>query len=367
MIDPQRKRALALGLTLVAATTVAHYSTPSSLPQVHHILDRLYYLPIILVGLRCGMLAGTGVGVLVALVYFPHIFTHFGGHPVGPENLGRTFELVMWVVIGFLTGFLSDRQREARRQAETARDEAEKNAQAARDAARDLVEAQEQILDLDRLAMMGLLSASLAHEVRNPLASLKGIADLLRKDLPADHPRRELVHILDEEVRRLDGVVGSFLDQARPSHEDGPASILDAAESLSALLAAESRMKRVRIEVSVTPRDLSLPMPLGHLRQALLNLGLNSLQAADSRGGVIRIAAWREGVRTVLSVSDTGPGFPEPVVRGATRLFFTTRDRGTGLGLPIVRGIVERHGGTLLLENPPEGGARAVMTFGGTP
>jgi signal transduction histidine kinase len=348
-------RSLWAGIVLVVLITVAHYATPPDAMRIHDLLTRLYYVPIVFVGARCGRRAGTGIAVLVALAFFPHLFTHLGGDPL-EKNLNRSFEIVLWIAVGYLTGYFSDRER-------ATREAAEASAQAAREAARGLVEAQAQLRQADRLATLGLLAANLAHEVRNPLASLKGIADLLRAAPASGDVRKELIDIIDQEVQRLDAVVGTYLESARPARDDGRSEVQAVVDGVRALLDAEARKRGVRISPEISPPDLVLPLAQDLLRQVLVNLVLNGLQAVGPGGNV-----WIRGSRTeagaVLVVEDNGPGFPPELEGHEPRPFFTTRSHGTGLGLPIARGIVGSHGGTLRLENRPDGGARVVVSFG---
>ena len=351
-------------LLLVVAATLGHYLTPTSSPHFHDALRRVYYIPIALVGVRCGLRAGLGIAAFVAVSYFPHIYLHWGGEPFGPVNLNRSFEVILWLLVGLLTGLLSDREREAARLAERERRGAEQSALTARKATRSLLEAQEQLRQADRLSTLGLLSAGLAHEVRNPLGSLKGIADMLRDDYPEEHAHRELVEILDKEVGRLDKVVEAFLENARQKGSGGPSPVSPEVAAVAGLLEWESRKREVRIDSRVDPPELCVPLPADLLRQILLNLVLNGLQVLDGRGGKVRVLGWREGERTLLAVEDDGPGFPEALSGGEPRAFFTTRPHGTGLGLAITREIVESHGGRMSMKNKEEGGARVLITFG---
>lgn len=347
-------RALWAGIASVVGITVAHYATPPSAMWAHDVLTRLYYVPIVFVGARCGRRAGTGIAVFVGLAFFPHLFTHLGGD-VLEKNLNRSFEIVLWIAVGYVTGHYADRER-------AAREEAEASAQASREAARGLLEAQAQLRQADRLATLGLLAANLAHEVRNPLASLKGIADMLRAEFPRGHARGELIDILDQEVQRLDGVVGTYLESARPARDDRRAELREVVEGVRTLLDGEARKRAVRVLAEISPPELVLPLARDLVRQVLINLVLNSLQAVGA-GGSVWVRGFRTESSTDLVVDDDGPGFPPEIERHEPRPFFTTRSHGTGLGLPIVRGIVGSHGGELRLERRPGGGARVVVSF----
>jgi two-component system sensor histidine kinase HydH len=208
----------------------------------------------------------------------------------------------------------------------------------------------------DRLTAVGTMSAVLAHEIKNPLAALKGNAQLVAEALPDGSLRRTQADRVVEASVRLQALVGDLLDFVR----DGPLTrtSVDPAEIL--FLAAEDAAPKAELQLETAPPAWSLDAT--RIRQVLENLLRNAVQAAGD--GRVLASASVEGDRLVYAVRDEGPGLP----RGGSgspgsfeetifEPFFTTKTRGVGLGLPVARRIVELHGGELTARNRPEGGA----------
>jgi len=228
----------------------------------------------------------------------------------------------------------------------------------------------------DRLAALGQMAAGLAHEVKNPLGAIKGAAQLLSD--PPDRSKltgyeQEFVGIILEEVERLDRVVGSVLDYARPSKGELGAVDLNAVVRRTVAVLASDRAEECEI---VT--ELSEPLPLvradaEQLRQVLINLVRNAIQAMGSRGTVRVITAIHAQPPTPLtsspagewvevSVRDAGPGIAPQVLKNLFVPFFTTKDRGTGLGLAISQRVVEEMGGRIeVMSHPGDGATFTVL------
>lgn len=228
--------------------------------------------------------------------------------------------------------------------------------QAAR--ARRLLEAR------SRLAALGEMSAAVAHEVRNPLAAMKGAVELLqRKSGDAGASDGKLLTLLAGEVERLERVVNDFLDYARPSPPTlAPERLSQIARRTLELLSRDPGLEGVAITLEAQVDPPPIPLDSEQIRQMLINLVRNAVQAMEGQGRVT-IAIGRDGGEAVLRVRDTGPGFEPAILRRAFDPFFTTRSRGSGLGLAIARRIVERHGGRIQLRNHPAGGAEVIVAF----
>lgn len=208
--------------------------------------------------------------------------------------------------------------------------------------------AQTELVRRERLAALGELSAVVAHEVRNPVTVIFSAVSALRKQ-PASADASTLLDIVNEEAERLKRVVGELLDFARPRDlsvdEVSPSSLVEGAAE--AALAAHGGTDRVEIET-----DDDLPELTGDeqlLRQALINLITNALQAAGRTANVrVHIHAdYRPRAAVSFDVSDDGAGIPKDVADKMFTPFFTTRASGTGLGLAIVKRIAEAHGGEI--------------------
>ena len=225
----------------------------------------------------------------------------------------------------------------------------------------NLAVAQREALEQSRLAFLGEIAANIAHDVRTPLSVLKTSAQLLaRAELPVAQ-RRQLALNVAAEVDRLNAVVTSLVDLARPRPVryslETIGEIVDRAAMFFGPMAAKSG---VTIVQSVPDEGLRVYGSADQLYQVLLNLIHNSLQAIRGTG-LLAVGCRREDSWVRVEIEDTGPGFPADVFPRVFSPFFTTKPDGTGLGLAIARRIVEEHGGTMGAENRPEGGARVWL------
>lgn len=220
-----------------------------------------------------------------------------------------------------------------------------------------VAEAQRETLAKSRLALLGEVAASLAHDVRTPLSVLKTSAHLLSKDdLPAGE-RRDLAGMVSAEADRLNGVLSKLVDLARPRPvRQEPVALGPLVERATSLFMPMAAKARIRVETLVQPADLVVRGDGDRLYQALLNLVHNALQAMHGPG-VLQVACQAEPHAVRVEVRDSGPGFgPDGLARVFTP-FVTTKPDGTGLGLAIVKRIVEEHGGTVGACDRDEGGA----------
>jgi signal transduction histidine kinase len=217
----------------------------------------------------------------------------------------------------------------------------------------ELEQAQLALVARERLAALGQLAATLAHEVRNPLGVLFNSIGTLRKQLPPGGDVEDLLRIMDEEARRLDRLVRELLDFARPAvpslETESLKAVVDGAVDA---VAAEIGGAGPRITAVVGKDVPPLRIDGSQIRRALVNLVRNAAQAAGTSGRVsVRAAIEADAGRAVarIDVVDDGPGIPEELVSRVFEPFFTTKATGTGLGLAIVRSIVEGHGGEVKL------------------
>ena len=234
----------------------------------------------------------------------------------------------------------------------------------------------QQMKERDRLAAIGEMSAGLAHEIRNPLAAIKGAAQYLDpRKLPEDD--REFLEIMVEEVNRLDGVVTQFLDYSRPLKPSlSPTSVNEVLERTFKLLQAQVP-QNVVLELELAEWLPRVQADAEQLKQVFLNLALNAFQAM-SGGGRLHVstrvardelAFWREGARRAdvveIRFRDTGPGIPEESRENVFLPFFTTKEKGTGLGLAICQRIVKAHQGSIVVRSPLGEGAELLVSLPG--
>jgi len=224
---------------------------------------------------------------------------------------------------------------------------------------------EQQLYHADKLSSIGQLAASVAHEIKNPLASIKTLGQLLQEETPTGDGCREYIDVIVSEVNRLNGVVEKLLTYARP--EKSQIRRIRFAELITHVLAlVDHEAGRHRVGLSAEyPPDLEILVDSEKIKQVLLNLIFNGIQAMPD-GGTVTISANHVASSpwSVIRVADTGTGMPVEVAARVFEPFFTTKQRGTGLGLAIVKKIIDLHGGRIEVESrQATGGAAAGTTF----
>lgn len=221
------------------------------------------------------------------------------------------------------------------------------------------------------MAYLGTLASGLAHEIRNPLSTMKVNLELLREDLQrksedAKDRARRRVETLEGAVRRLEDILDDFLKFARGFDLTPVPTDLNALVD-EVVVFVEPEMRRHSIDLR-TAYDVHAPrvaVDRKYLQQALLNLVLNARQAieATGRGGQIFVTTNQSRGHAAINVTDTGPGIAPEVLPRIFDAFFSTKKGGTGLGLPTSRRIVEEHGGKLSVESEPGKGTSFTITL----
>jgi len=226
----------------------------------------------------------------------------------------------------------------------------------------DLTEVQEmreRIRKADRLAAIGELSAGIAHELRNPLASISGSIEMLAGDLQLGGENRRLMNLVMRESDRLDHIIADFLEFARlrPPRKR-IVSVTNCLEEVIVLLANNvDKSGDVKIEFLNHASEVQVNVDDEQLRQVFTNLAVNSCEAMHGEGRLRILAGQEESGWLSITFRDEGPGIEDEDVERLFEPFFTTKDGGTGLGLAIANRIVEAHGGTIGFKNRPGGGA----------
>ncbi len=232
-----------------------------------------------------------------------------------------------------------------------------------------LQRAQEQLVKSEKLAAIGQLTASIAHEINNPIAVMQGNLDLIRDTLGSHaQPVKAELKLLDEQVERMRLIVTQLLQYARPTEYAGYVETLDLNQTVrDCLVLVAHLLTQTRIEIE---RDLLATERVGfnrqELQQVIINLLINAIQAMP-QGGTLRLITrdWtdEQGARgAMLQVQDSGPGLAPGVAERLFRPFFTTKNDGNGLGLWISLGLVERYGGSIGAGNREDGWRGAVFS-----
>lgn len=220
-----------------------------------------------------------------------------------------------------------------------------------------------QMFQMDKLATMGELAMGLAHEIGNPLAGMKAVAQAMQfeEDLPPGMP--EALRRLESEIDRLSNFLRSFHGFAAPAALDlQPTSLAEAVQDVLFWTRKEAKSNGVDIETLLPPDLPPLRADAAQLKQVLLNLVMNSMHAMADGGRLTIEAAAKDG-KARIEVRDTGPGIPRDILPRIFDPFFTTRPGGTGLGLAITAKIVREHGAEISVDGAPGHGTCIILTW----
>jgi signal transduction histidine kinase len=315
------------------------------------VLQRLYYLPVILAAIGLGWRGGLIAAVLGGIAYSANTFL---ASPTAPyEILDVVLEVMMFCVAGVMTGILAD--REAKRKSAL-----EQTTRELGNVYRELQENFEQMKRAERLSALGQVSAGLAHEIRNPLAAIEGSVDVLENETRSKERRREFLGIIQKETQRLNRLLTNFLDFATPRQPAWEMTEIGGIVDSVVGLAAHA-VGRTTITFR---KDMAPFLPLvecdpEQLKQVLLNVTINAIQAMQPNGGEITIKAQERQQQVYIEIEDQGCGVLPEYLDKIFDPFFTTKDNGTGLGLSVAYQILQQHGGMLTAERNVEQG----MTF----
>lgn len=209
---------------------------------------------------------------------------------------------------------------------------------------------------VQHMATIGQLAASLAHEIKNPLAGISGAVQIIFKEMEESNPHRQIIHEILRQIDRLDAAVIDLLIYARPKP---PALQLadmgEVVRNCLSVLKGDPLLRAISISCEGTDQQVEAMIDPGQIDQVISNLVLNAAQACDGNGE-IRVKLASNDQELVLSVKDNGVGMPEETRERALEPFFTTKTKGTGLGLPICDRIIQAHHGNLRIESTPNVG-----------
>lgn len=335
-------------LASIGVISFLHYVTGPPESLWHAVYQHLYHVPVIFGAYWFGLRGGLGLATVAALAYVPHI----GGFHDQDSRfaLSQYTELLLLYIVGATVGVLASAQRRlTNRYRETA--------ESLRHANRELTESHEEVRRADRLTALGQIAASLAHELRNPIAAITGAIEIVSARVAPGTPEAEFAGLADTEIRRLDALLNDFLAYARPRDPQFVATGLgDVVQHVLTLLRPIAERSAVAFTTHVEPGERRVRVDREQIEQVLFNIILNAIQASP-RGGTVSVRETeRDGV-CELAVSDEGPGIQPEVSARIFEPFFTTKKQGSGLGLPTANRIVEAHGGRIERSTANGGGA----------
>jgi len=362
-----------LVLLLIGFVSTLHYITPHGShgqPGAHagHIMDsssafnwnaafhgiyrRLYYFPIILAAFRGGSRGGLGAALLVVIIYLPHAFAREWGIDsvvmADPGMLAeKILEILLYLTMGLVAGALAERLNSTSRNLQQTLDEK--------------IAVEKELVRSARLATVGRLSAGLAHEIRNPLASIQGAAEVLADDFPEHNPKRSLLDILLQETGRLNHVLSRFLDFARA--KPGAQEAVDLVREVNSVVELMANQKGVPELVTAMPKKCLVRGNGEQVRQILVNLILNAATMDESHSPVKLTVESHDKTGHVM-VIDQGPGFTAEAIENFGIPFFSTRHGGTGLGLATSLRTAENMNGSLWVSDDPTIGTCVVLSLG---
>jgi signal transduction histidine kinase len=231
----------------------------------------------------------------------------------------------------------------------------------------ELEQREREVLRAEHLAAVGQVAAGVAHELRNPLTSIKLLVQTWLEEGPATGLPSEELAIIEREIRRIEQRLQSFLDFARPARcERRQADLGEVVRRAVALVEGRARRQKVSLEVHLPPEPVRLKIDPEQVHQVLLNLLLNALDALP-HGGVVQVEVecrpGSEGGSVEVRVRDSGPGILPHIAERLFEPFVSSKESGLGLGLSICKRLVEAHGGTIRGENGRRGGAVFCVTF----
>ncbi|HZT81099.1 MAG TPA: ATP-binding protein [Gemmataceae bacterium] len=226
-----------------------------------------------------------------------------------------------------------------------------------------LQQREHEVLRAEQLAAVGQLAAGVAHELRNPLTSVKMLVQTgLEGDPPPGLPPDDLA-VVEGEIRRMEEYLRAFLDFARPPRsERRRANLLEVVRRAATLVEGRARRQKADVILDLPDAPQVVEIDPEQVRQVLVNLLLNALDALP-RGGWVRVGVAPGPAGVEVRVRDSGAGFPPEVLGRLFEPFVTGRENGVGLGLSICKRLVEAHGGTIRAANTPEGGAEVTLAL----
>lgn len=345
-------------LVMVGVIGVLHYVTPGHLILFHDTYRRLSYIPIAIGAIIYGIGGGLTLAVLSCLAFIPHLFMFW--YQGSAAYYSELSEILFYLFAGLVIGLISSRENRLREKYRRISEQLQVSYKRLHDQAIRLVQAEKELGQARKLSALGHLSATLAHEIKNPLASIKGAAEILAEEVNEGHPKREFVGIMRTEISRLNHSVEKVLTHCRSQiteTQDRYKSLENVIVKVCQVADQGIQEKSIALIVDQDPHTGRFPVAESAMTQVLMNILLNAVDAVEEKGQ-IRIGCTEDKARGIcIEISDNGPGISPDIAEEVFHPFVTFKEGGTGLGLSISKRIVERLGGTIRVTPSEMGGA----------
>ena len=336
---------------VILLLSLSHWFIGGPNKRVNNVLYNLNFVPILVGAMLFGWRNAVLTTALTLVSEVPHLWSVFSS-----DETYRTDQVVETLasgVAGVVVGLLASAERSHRaRLEETTRELAQVN--------QELRDNLERLAKAERMYAVAQLSASLAHEIRNPLASISGAAGILKRGNASTQNVQECLEVIDKESTRLNKLLENFLNFARPrAPRFQPTDLAAVIDSTVALARHSGEASQIEFRRTIDGKLPEVQCDSEQLKQVLLNLLLNAAHA--TREGAVDLQAYARDGSAFITVRDEGAGIPKSQEDRIFEPFFTTKSNGTGLGLAIASKIVEQHGGRLTAQNAPGKGLTMVV------
>jgi signal transduction histidine kinase len=323
-----------------------------------------------------GIRGGLGVAIAVSILYLPHIMLHWGG--LVENNLLRFMQIVLYNVIGYLTGVKAQSEKEETIKFKKTAQQLEQSLNTVSQQSDKLVELEEQLRQTDRLAVIGELTSSLAHEVRNPLGSIRGAVEIIIDENTRKDKKNEFSKILVDETVTITNGLENYLSFAKKKKQQNSEYVFqEIIQNVVMMLSTQARKKEIKIILSQPDDLIMMKGDPNDIWQILMNVILNAIQAMED-GGVIDLKlSYSDEIKSSsnkedstsneydrflnLTISDNGPGISKGDLEKIFKPFYTTKINGSGLGLAIVKRIIDGNNWTIDVTSTENSGTKIVV------
>lgn len=318
----------------VLAISGLHYSANVHAVLAHEVLKRLYYVPIVIGAVQYGVQGGLATSLFASALYLPHIVLVWSGWPV--FEIDQYGEVVLFNVVGIVTGVLAGRLRSQKNRYRRVSEQLDA-------AYQELTIRADERVKAERMATVGRVAAGMAHEIRTPISAIHGCFEILAGEYPSGHPKLEFVSILKKEIARVENVVTTFLELARPAPPERSEVDVNEIARAAARRFTSAPLQRGSVDLTLSPHSTFATVDDEQVERSLVELlttaselaldGSIGLSTAATADGTIEIRVCVHGLEHRISDD----------------LFETFDDRHVAhtLMLPLVRRLIEQQGGTI--------------------